>query len=582
MRRSGVQPCVTLAARAVSYSVSGEACLSEAGQQSLFVHLHRFLSPVLRSHSVERLWLLLGFEGSAMKADAIELRLDGAFATDIGVSFAELAKAYREGGDWSSSAPKMGRSWTALPICGVAEQGVAPINAFVVSDAQPGLQADGALEGELQRRVNEAVRAFRCNSVRMLFEDAEQMGVKEFVYTLLERLPDLCGVDHSAALILTGSLEAMVMQRSRPGDFEIVAERLFIEPESGQPPYERLVGLELGGEGEEGGLLGYAFEQLRTTGLPGMHVFVADSAERLWLFLGDEERSAPFFATRIARPTQEMTILLPLLANNEAGIQELLGFLSLNFRQPCPLAAGVSVLLEGLAARLARALRRSSLFSLSAHQLYLFERLREASLAVQSVPEQARLASFIGDVNRRIAESTRIPCIAVGYVVREAAAEPLLRFVRPHGFTHFGDIDLPLSKVSDVHQTSVACLAVRLGRALALSGGRHRDGQTVFKNHLWVNEEAGLVVDSRRRDPQTASARGAWRPLSEYYKPSRDQSYATLAFPILFDGEVLGVIAVEVDRDTQWLWWTGFGSSLFYRLLANELATTLRSLGASC
>ena len=43
--------------------------------------------------------------------------------------------------------------------------------------------------------------------------------------------------------------------------------------------------------------------------------------------------------------------------------------------------------------------------------------------------------------------------------------------------------------------------------------------------------------------------------------------------------EVVGVIAVEVDRDTNWIWWNGFGSYLFYRLLANELSSDFALLG---
>ena len=54
---------------------------------------------------------------------------------------------------------------------------------------------------------------------------------------------------------------------------------------------------------------------------------------------------------------------------------------------------------------------------------------------------------------------------------------------------------------------------------------------------------------------------------------------AALCYPIRMQDDVVGIIAVEVNRDTNWVWWTGFGSYLFYRLLANELAADFRLLG---
>ncbi|MFW6058048.1 MAG: hypothetical protein ACOC9W_04250, partial [Persicimonas sp.] len=63
------------------------------------------------------------------------------------------------------------------------------------------------------------------------------------------------------------------------------------------------------------------------------------------------------------------------------------------------------------------------------------------------------------------------------------------------------------------------------------------------------------------------------------YKPARSSAYATLAYPISFNGDPLGVITVEVERETNWLWWTGFGAQLFWELLANELAYAFYAMG---
>ena len=116
---------------------------------------------------------------------------------------------------------------------------------------------------------------------------------------------------------------------------------------------------------------------------------------------------------------------------------------------------------------------------------------------------------------------------------------------------------------------------MRLNRVITLTGGGLRDGHTDFKNEIYVNETKGILCDGRLEDNLGPD----WRKLSDYYKPSREGSYATLCYPIRMKDEVVGVIAVEVDRDTNWVWWTGFGSYLFYRLLSNELAADFSLLG---
>lgn len=121
-------------------------------------------------------------------------------------------------------------------------------------------------------------------------------------------------------------------------------------------------------------------------------------------------------------------------------------------------------------------------------------------------------------------------------------------------------------------------LSVRMGRPIALSGGSDDEEHKAWKNTTWVHEGRGTLTDERHHDPEDLAGPG-WRKLSTYYRRAHEGTYATLAFPILFGKEVLGVIAVEVERRTTWLWWSGIGSQIFWRLLAAEIATALKILG---
>ena len=185
------------------------------------------------------------------------------------------------------------------------------------------------------------------------------------------------------------------------------------------------------------------------------------------------------------------------------------------------------------------------------------------------------LAHFITNVNKLVANTTKVPCFAIGYKTLNNNGEEILRFKSAHGFEAFNDIDLPIYTNSP-QNSSIATLALRLNRAITLSGGTPENGETEFNNDLFVNEELGILVDSRIENTKINES---WNKLSDYYKPGRQQSYASIAYPIRMDDDVVGTIVVEVDRDTDWLWWTGFGSYLFYRLLANELAADFALLG---
>ncbi len=135
-------------------------------------------------------------------------------------------------------------------------------------------------------------------------------------------------------------------------------------------------------------------------------------------------------------------------------------------------------------------------------------------------------------------------------------------------------VDVPAAQRTD---SGVSSLAVRLNRTLVLAGGYGEGDDFGFKNSLFVHEESGRLEDVRRGKLADVGNE-QWVALSDYYKPARQHAYATLAYPITFAGDVLGVLTIEVDKDTDWLWWTGFGGHLFWQLFASELASVFFAL----
>lgn len=568
----------------------GEPRFTDAGLEVLTVTLHRFLAPFIVEHKLGRLRVVVGFEGSAVESAAVEVTRDGARRTEAEVDFAQLARAARNGEATLSLGGGSGTRVLAVGARAPSEgHGGEHEMAFVLVSETADLTPGHPATADLARRTAEAIRAYRFTGLRLLFDERDQVDIKTFLYSLLDRLPEWCGVDHSAALILTGELETMALNSSENANFEIVAERLFFPATNEQGErHDRLVGLVIEGSGQESGLLGYAFNRVQSENAIGLHIFVPDETGEHWHLFGEPHASARRFATRVQRPQEGMTVLVPLLNHEDGRGSELLGFLSLNYRQPTPIDPIASHLLESLAGKLARYLQRSPLFSLSARQLLLLEEVRRAfNSTIGGGGASKRLQQFIGQVNDIIVSRTSVPCFAIGHI-SGTGNKRQLRFVHPRGFTRFGSISIPVDAVSEeVTGTSIAALAVRLDRPVVLAGGRARDedgevaGEVrhVFNNDIYVNEQAGMIVDARRTDPESLDVPGSWRRLSDYYKPSRASSYATLAFPISIGLTSLGVIAVEVDRQTDWLWWTGFGSQIFYRLLANELAVAFKLMG---
>lgn len=547
----------------------------------LGVHLHRYLMPLLMDHQIPHVSVMVGFEASRMPAVILKVSAYGAEKVDGAANYAELTAKARNRGDIAApiACSIGGTAMTAFPILSISEPGREHIHAFVLTENEKLFSAD-ILTVALRTRINEAIRSFRHNSLRMIFDECEGDSPCDFLGKVIDLIPVWCGSDHSACLILSSSLESMVLSGVGPAHFQIVNEKLYCAPQDETKTYENLSSLEfVVRHGENSGLIGHAFDEVRRTKTVGLNIFVADSEDE-WFSMGEVQKSAHRVATNAFRPAEKLTVLLPLLSVNEVGQQELLGFLSINFFETMPLASLTSRVLETLASRLGTYLRRSSFFSLSAQQLWLLECVREEQTATARLFKNAGqddggdiLDAFVKNINRLMAQSTQIPRFAVGYRRVGADGSDFLRFTSPHGFTNFGKLDIPIY-ADEAAGSSLAALAVRLNRAITLTGGETCGGRVDFRTTIYVNEDKGILADSRLTDIGEGFTK-----LSDYYKPTGNGSYAALCYPIRMQDDVVGIIAVEVDRDTNWVWWTGFGSYLFYRLLANELAADFRMLG---
>lgn len=557
---------------------------TDASSEILGVHLHRYLMPLLIDHKIPKLWVMIGFEASHMPAICLSINAHGAVVDSIGDEYESLAAEARKNANLDTVIVRnsLDKTLSFYPVLSISEPGREHIHAFVVSEDAKIFEAD-ILTHALRTRINEAIRAYRHNSLRIAFDECEGLGPKEFLDRILELIPIWCGADHSASLILSSSLESMVMSHVGPAHFQIVSEKFYVQAEDENRSYDNLSGLEFVVNHQNSGLIGHAYEEVRRTKSVGLNIFIGDVDTQEWFSMGEVQSEARRLSTHAYRPREKLTVLLPLLCENEIGDSELLGFLSINFTETMPLASLTSRVLETLAVRLGTYLHRSSFFSLSAQQLWLLECVREEQVSLQRLFRNAKTGGFDGvhavesfarNVSKLLANSTKIPCVGIGFRTQDESGEDILRFVGPQGSTYFDDIDLPVFS-DDVAHSSLSTLAVRLNRPITLTGGSLHDGATTFDCSIYVNEKLGTMRDKRMESELDAD----WRPLSDYYKATREGSYAAISYPIRMRDDVIGVIAVEVDRDTNWIWWTGFGSYLFYRLLANELAADFNLLG---
>ena len=190
------------------------------------------------------------------------------------------------------------------------------------------------------------------------------------------------------------------------------------------------------------------------------------------------------------------------------------------------------------------------------------------------------IEKLIESVSKLVAEHVDVPSFALGYLVDDKK-DRTIRYVHPHGWTRFDDLDLEIDVADDERVDSgISALAVRLNRPVVLAGGHGEGEELAFKNHLWVDEVAGRLFDARAVGKSIEELRAHCRPLRDYYKPARETAYATLAYPMTFSDSLAGVLTIEVEKATDWLWWTGFGGNLFWDMIAREMAMGLCWLGA--
>jgi hypothetical protein len=280
------------------------------------------------------------------------------------------------------------------------------------------------------------------------------------------------------------------------------------------------------------------------------------------------------------RPTDAASIIAPLVIE-EDDEQELLGFLCLAFSGARGAPRSVDETIEALTLRLAHTLRHSPLYTLSVSKLRLIRKLRaicEAQVARDADPAE-RLAGIVSGAVALTRGHTEVPAFSVGWIRHDDDGVRHLVYESSYGWTDFQAIELVVDvDPGDRLDSGVTALAVRLNRPLVLAGGQQGEHRE-FKNFLWVHEETGQIVDTRAPGSDVVASDSGWTRLGEYYKPAREGAYATVAHPITFDGEPLGVVAIEVDRDTNWYWWTGYGGQLLWDLVASELAFAFWALG---
>ena len=560
--------------------------LTETGEEVLAYHCHRYVGPWLERWGLDRVRIAVGFEGSAYGGALFEVdRTECRRLTDVW-DFRDIFHACRHGDGrlHVEAVDSTERAWNAIPVLDRPAMGgqARVILGFVLveDDATP---SDDALE-DLQAKASEAICGARRNGVRMFFDDVEDAPLKESLYGMMEHLPEWFGCDHSAGLVMTSSVETMALTESAYGRFELLAERLYWESDGdskGKPTDDRLVGMSMIlGDGSHPDILELAVQRQKAdAGLP-FQIFRRQGDRWVSADAADEVEGRPFH--RLERTPGESTMVLVPLLSEGTPETELLGFVYLAYRGAPEVSSSIGEVVDRLRHRLSARLRYSALYTLSARKLWLVQQARELAVdASNRAGESAdqRRAGLIEDVTSMLAHHTEIPSLAIGFI-QGTAPNRELRYVHPHGWTKFDELELPVDVDPGSRQDSgVSALSARMGRPFILAGGREEGAEHDFKNYLWVNEESGTVVDSRA--PAAADldlAPPEWARLSTYYKPARSGSYATLAYPIRFADTVFGVITVEVERATSWVWWTGFGGQLFWQMLADELAWAFRDL----
>ncbi len=567
---------------------TGAPRMTEGGRDVLAFHLHRYLSGWLERERRARVLVTVGFEHSQAESASFEASIARCEVVDVAWTFEDLCHIYRRG-DGRLHVEQPGDAGTTavydlVPLLDMPADDSEPrvLLGFVLVDDADIMVPDSL--HHLAAQATEAIRAARRNAMRLFFDEKKSLPIKTFLYQLLEHLPEWTGCDHSSAMLMTSSLEAMTLEASAEARFDFLAERLYHDDDQAAP--RRLVGMSVCLDSASAGFLREAVErQARDPDQPFQVFWRSHDDPDAWSPAGDDTQLRGFHRCE-ERDDESMCVLVPMLAHEETESEQL-GFVVLVFRRRGDLARSTGDLLAELGQNLTAMLRYSPLYTLNARKLWILGQTRaaiEQAVAGPHTDRVAQIEGLIGEVTSLIVPHVDVPSFAIAYLRLQDDADGTqrrhLRYAHPHGWTHFEQLTLPVDVGVDQRADSGVCsLAVRINRALVLAGGRGEGEQLAFKNYLHVHEDRGVVVDARSTQSGRIEDDGGWVRLSEYYKPARSSAYATLAFPIAFGGEPLGVVSVEVERDTNWLWWTGFGAQLFWELLANELAYAFHALG---
>ncbi len=559
---------------------NGAAEVSGPGREVFSFHLHRYLSGWLSEARCERVMVTVGFEDSDSDLGAYRIDRNGGHSVSAGWSHRDLGDAWRYGGGrlmWEAPSGESIRfEVTAAFDDEIDGESDVPSNVLGFATVRDGERLDDDTLHRLGHQVAEAVRVARRNGVRLFFDEQRDRPVKSLLYAMMDRLPEWSGCDHSAAVLLTHDLDAITLEDSTRGSFNVLAERVFFEhDDEGEQP-DRLVGMTVYGDGDQT-VLGDALARRRDE-----PYLMYRRTEGGWQPVhGDGEEKLTGWYELKGRPQEQTVALVPLTAGSgDDDRRDLLGFLTLSWRREVQLPPSIGEVLEAVGANLGRLLRHSSLYTMSVRKLWVARRVRqlvEAGIdSGQKGPEV--LEKVIGEVSEVVANHVDVPSFAIGYLPDEGESRTL-RFAHPHGWTRYDDLDLQVDVPDEERVDSgVSALAIRLGRPVVLAGGYGEGADQEFKNYLWVDEERGELFDARAvgRDRDEFEPRST--PLRDYYKPARETAYATLAYPMVFANRQRGVLTVEVERSTDWLWWTGFGGHLFWDTIAREVAMAVHWL----
>jgi hypothetical protein len=552
----------------------------------LAYHCHRYVGPWLERWGLDRVRVAVGFEESTYGGALFEVdRMQSTRLTDVW-DVRDISHVCRHGDGRlhveAVDGPEL--VWNAVPVLDRPAMGgpARVILGFVLFDESAEL-TDEAVE-DLQAKASEAICGARRNGVRMFFDEAEELPLKESLYGMMDHVPEWFGCDHSAGLVMTSSVETMALAESDYGRFELLAERLYWDGDDDAAQSsadDRLVGMSMVlGDGSDPDILELAVRRQQAD--PGLPFQVFRRTDDGWASDDVAEPVDGRAFHRLERTADESTVVFVPILSEGTPQTELLGFLYLAYRGQPEVSSSVGEVIDRLRHRLSARLRYSELYTLSARKLWLVQQTSELAVDAsnrEDAPAAERREGLIEDVTSMLAHHTDIPSLAIGYIQGEEPNRQL-NYVHPHGWTKFDELELPVDVEAGRRQDSgVSALSARMAQPFILAGGREDGATQAFKNYLWVNEQTRRVVDSRAPDAEDLDfSEPQWVRLSAYYKPARSSSYATLAYPIRFADTVFGVITVEVERATSWVWWTGFGGQLFWQMLADELAWAFRDL----